>query len=208
MGLGDVERIIQAISCTQMVPIVRVPWNEHYFIKRALDIGAKGIIVPMVNTREEAIAAVQACLYPPKGIRGFGPTKAAFYWGIDTKEYIKVANDEILVIVQVEHKTAVESLDKILTVDGIDLAMVGPMDLSGSMGVLGDPAHPEVMTAIDEVAEAGKRHQVPLGILSLTAEDCKRRIAQGFRFFLVGADIGIIMQGATQLHDRFLLEAK
>jgi hypothetical protein len=82
LGWGDVERIIQAISSTRMVPIVRVPWNEHYLIKRALDIGAKGIIVPMVNTREEAIAAVQACLYPPQGIRGFGPTKAAFYWGI------------------------------------------------------------------------------------------------------------------------------
>jgi 2-keto-3-deoxy-L-rhamnonate aldolase RhmA len=128
--------------------------------------------------------------------------------GIDTKEYIKVANDEILVIVQVEHKTAVESLDKLLAVDGIDLAMVGPMDLSGSMGLLGDPAHPEVVTAIDEVAEAGKRHQVPLGILSLTPEDYKRRIAQGFKFFLIGSDIGIVMQGGNQLHDRFRLKAE
>jgi 2-keto-3-deoxy-L-rhamnonate aldolase RhmA len=122
LGWHQAEEIIQAICDSDVVPIIRVPWNEHYFIKRALDIGAKGIIVPMVNTKEQAVAAVQACRYPPQGIRGFGPDKAAFYWGIDTREYIRVANNEILVIVQVEDKAAIGNIEEIFSVPGVDLA--------------------------------------------------------------------------------------
>ncbi len=203
LGWHQAEGIMQAICETGMVPIIRVPWNEHYLIKRALDIGAKGIIVPMVNTKEEAVAAVQACRYPPEGIRGFGPAKAAFYWGIDTGEYIKVANNEILVIVQVEHKTAIVNIEEIFSVPGVDLAMVGPMDLAASMGFLGQPSHPEVLSAIDRVAHAGKKHRVPLGILSLTRDDFNKRIAQGFQFFLVGSDYGILTRGTYDLYSKF-----
>jgi len=157
----------------------------------------------MVNSREEAIAAVQACRYPPEGIRGFGPARAAFYWGIDPKEYIEVADEEILVIVQVEHKTAIESIDEILSVKGIDLAFVGPMDLSASMGFLVNPTHPQVLSAIDTVAEAGKKHKVPLGIISFTPDVFKRRMDQGFQFFLIGGDYGILSQGVNQLYNMF-----
>lgn len=203
LGWHQAEEIIQAICDSEIVPIIRVPWNQHYFIKRALDIGVKGIIVPMVNTKEDAIAAVQACRYPPEGIRGFGPAKAAFYWGIDTREYIRVANNEILVIVQVEDKAAIENIEQIFSVPGVDLAMVGPMDLSGSMGFLGQPTHPEVLSAIDRVAHAGKKHGVPLGTLSLTPDDFKKQIAQGFQFFVVGSDYGILTQGTYDLYNMF-----
>jgi 2-keto-3-deoxy-L-rhamnonate aldolase RhmA len=203
LGWRDAEAIIQAVSGTDIVPIIRVPWNRHYFIKRALDIGAKGVIVPMVNTRDDAHAAVQACRYPPQGIRGFGPFKAAFYWGLDTKEYIRVANEEIMVIIQVEHETAIANIDEILSVEGVDVAMIGPMDLSASMGFLGQPTEPEVLAAIDNVVAAGKRHKVALGTLALSPDAFKKCVEQGFQFLFVGSDVGILMQGVDHLRKAF-----
>jgi 2-keto-3-deoxy-L-rhamnonate aldolase RhmA len=108
-----------------------------------------------------------------------------------------------MVIIQVEHETAIENIDEILSVEGIDVAMIGPMDLSASMGFLGRPTEPEVLAAIDKVVEAGKKHQVPLGILALSPDVFKRRIEQGFQFFFVASDVGILMQGVEQVRQRF-----
>jgi len=126
------QSLLQAISTTDTVPLIRVPWNSGDWIKRALDAGAYGLVVPMVNTREEAEAAVQATRYPPLGSRSIGGSRTRLYGGAD---YVEKANDEILLIVQIEHIDAVRNAREILGVPGVDAYFIGPGDLCASMGL-------------------------------------------------------------------------
>src|SRR6266545_3811876 len=132
IGYQVAVTMLQAISTTETVPFVRVPWNEQGTIMKALDAGAYGVVVPIVNTAAEAAAAVAACRYPPLGIRSHGPIRAALYGG---RDYIARGNDEVLCIVQVETKESVENLDEILAVSGVDAVYIGPADLSLSLGL-------------------------------------------------------------------------
>jgi 2-keto-3-deoxy-L-rhamnonate aldolase RhmA len=136
--------VLTAFNGRESVPIVRVPWNNPAIIKQALDLGAGGVLVPMVNSVDEARAAVAACRYPPEGIRGFGPRRASDYYR-NVTEYVASANDSVIIALQIEHIEAVKSIADIAAVPGIDVLCLGPNDLSGSMGLLGQIEHPSVV---------------------------------------------------------------
>jgi 4-hydroxy-2-oxoheptanedioate aldolase len=198
-GPIDAEKLqamIRATSGTPATPIVRVACNLDWLAKRALDAGALGVMMPGVNSAEQALAAVRAVRYPPEGNRGFGPTFAALRWGLTAAEYMEQANDAVMAIVQIEHVDAVARIDQILAVPGIDLALIGPYDLSGSMNLLGQVAHREVQAAIDRVLKAANEANVPAGIFGVNADEINRYIAQGFRAILAGVDAAFLAAGA------------
>jgi 2-keto-3-deoxy-L-rhamnonate aldolase RhmA len=146
-----------------VIPLVRVGENSPNLIKRVMDAGAYGVIVPMVNTREQAQAAVKAVKYPPIGTRGVGLARAQGY-GFDFDEYAATVNEQSVVIVQVEHIESVRNLESILSVDGVDGCIIGPYDLSGSIGVPGNFTHPDVLAALKKVEQVCKKMNMPLGI--------------------------------------------
>ena len=158
--LQNIQSIILAQRGTGCAPFVRVPWNEWGIIKPVLDLAPAGIIVPMVNSREEAEEAVANCKYPPAGKRGFGARRGMNYGQMPLNDYLESAASEPLVIIQIEHIDAVKNLESILEVKGIDSICIGPMDLSGSMGLLGQTGHPEVLKTIDYIA--AKTHEAGL----------------------------------------------
>ncbi|HJX61686.1 MAG TPA: aldolase/citrate lyase family protein [Dehalococcoidia bacterium] len=198
-GLIDYETalaMLQAISTTETTPIVRVPWNDQAIIMKMLDAGAYGVIVPMVNTRADAEAAVAACRYPPQGIRSFGPIRAVYYAGFD---YFAYANREVCCIPQIETATAVENLDEILSVPGVDAVYIGPMDLSISLGLPPqmDSDVPAYAEARQRILEACQRHGVAPGINSSTLS-APKRIAEGFRLVLVTTDFGSLIRAVAE----------
>jgi len=197
LSLQDTQALLQALSGRGVSSIVRVAWNDPVLLKRALDLGSDGIMIPLVNTKEEAQQAVSACLYPPAGIRGAGLGRAQEY-GLALKEYLERANDEIVVIPQVEHIEAVGNVESILTVPGIGMMFIGPLDLSGSMGLLGQVSHPEVTEAIGRTLSACKSAGVPVGIYAGTAEAARERAADGFEFVAHGIDVMFLAEAAKQ----------
>ena len=182
MDVADVQVLLQAMSSSSTVPIVRVAWNDMVMIKKALDIGAYGIIVPWVNSREEALRAVQAVKYPPEGLRGWGPRRAA----LGDPDYAKTANDEILLCVQIETQQAVDHIDEILSVPGVDAVMIGPNDLSLSLGVFTQWESPKFKDAIAKIRDSCIRNGVAPGIVAIN--DVEKRLEEGFRFFQVTQD--------------------
>jgi len=207
MSMETVQTMIQATSATQITPIVRVAWNDLPLVKRALDIGAYGVIVPMVNSKEEALNAVRACKYPPVGIRGVGPRRPSKFW-TEFNEYFAVANEEIMVVVQVETAEAVDNLEEILSVDGVDAFFIGPSDLSVSMGLKGDLSHPKLLEMIERALATGKKIGVPAGIFVLSSDWTKRHIDQGFQFISIGSDTGFLMRGSNDALARAGKEVK
>lgn len=199
INIETVQLMVQATKGTSTVPIVRIPWNLHWLAKPVLDTGAMGVITPFVNTKEEAAASVAGLRYPPEGVRGFLPTFAASRWDLSLSEYVKVANKEILAIVLIEHYEAVEHIEEILSVPGVDVAFVGMYDLSGSMGVLGQTTHPKVEAAAQKVLAAAKKARVAAGIISLTTEDANKRIEQGFQFIAVSVDALLLSSAAKDV---------
>ncbi len=161
--LDIVQQQIQVIEGRGIVPLVRVGENDPNLIKRVMDAGAYGVIVPMVNTRDLAEAAVKAVKYPPVGTRGVGLARAQGY-GFDFEDYAASVNEESVVIVQVEHIEAVRNLESIISVDGVDGCIIGPYDLSGSLGVPGNFTHPDVLAALKKVEQVCKKTDFPLGI--------------------------------------------
>src|SRR2546428_4666645 len=157
------QSLLQAISTTETVPLIRVPQNGVDWIRRALDAGAYGVIVPMVNTREEAEAAVRAAKYPPLGSRSIGGSRTRLYGGND---YVERANDEILLIAQIEHKIGVQNAREILSVKGVDAYFIGPGDLCASLGLPNswDPDFPEYWEAIEKIRRAAGQAGKPGGI--------------------------------------------
>ena len=186
--------MMQAMRGDQVTPIVRVAWNDQVLLKQALDIGAHGVVIPMVNTAEDAEQAVKACKYPPRGIRGCGPKRP---WVYD-KQYIETADDEILVLVQVESVEAVENVNEILSVVGIDGVFVGPMDLSFSMGLRGAMDGEEFQQSIDTVLVAAKSHKKVSGIWMGAGAPIQERIRQGWQFIGFGLDLSLMLSGTIQ----------
>ena len=198
-GLIDYDTalaMLQAISTTATTPFVRVPWNDSAIIMKMLDAGAYGVIVPMVNSRAEAEAAVAACRYPPQGIRSFGPIRAVYYAGLD---YFAHANQELSCIPQIETTAALENLDEILSVEGVDAVYIGPMDLSISLGLPPqmDSDLPAYAEARQRILEACRRHNVVAGIHSTVATTPKR-IAEGFRMVLASSDSGALARAVGE----------
>jgi len=195
LDIKDVQGILQAIGKSETVPIVRVPWNDPVYIKRVLDLGPAGVIIPWVNSEEDARAAVSACMYPPEGIRGCGPRRPTWYEGFT--EYVKKASKNIVTIVQIETSDAVRNLKGILSVPGVDSTIVGPADLSASLGHLGHPSDPEVLKAIEAIVNAHEGTRVSPGIAS-SPEDAQKHIEMGFRLLNVGSDLGFMKMAATE----------
>lgn len=186
----------QAICTTDTIPMARVAWNSPVLMKRLLDAGAMGLVVPMVNSPEEAELAVKAMKYPPEGIRSIGGGRCRLYGD----DYQERANEEILVIVQIEHINAVKRAEEILSVKGVDACFIGPNDLAGSMGI--KPGSPEHEEAIQAVLKAAKDKGVAPGIHVFSADEANRRIDQGFLFIAVSSDVGFLTMGARSAFER------
>jgi 2-keto-3-deoxy-L-rhamnonate aldolase RhmA len=189
--------MLQAANGADVSTVIRVPWNDKTMIKRALDLGPDGIILPLVNTREEAEYAVRAMKYPPLGERGAGLGRAQCY-GLHMGEYLQTANDEVLTILMIEHIKAVENIEQIIAVKGVDSVMVGALDLSGSMGMLGQTADPKVESAVQKVLAACKKAGMPCGIITVSPDAANERIAQGFTNLIIGIDVLFLHGAATQ----------
>jgi len=189
------QTLMQAMRDMGTTPIVRVWWNDLVPIKRALDVGAYGVVVPWVNTKEQAEMAVKACRYAPEGLRGCGPRRAAML----DPDYLRTADEEILIIAQIETRQAVENIEDILSVDGIDVTYIGPADLSASHGHLGDMPHPEVQEAIDRVFDASRAAGVATGVHMGSGKTIMDRVEKGYNFITVGNDLGFVRTGAMEI---------
>lgn len=201
-GLIDLEttfRLIQTIGLCGVVPIVRLHVNDATTIRRVMDAGAGGVIVPMVNSAQDAQQAVAAVKYPPDGHRSYGLGRAHGF-GQNFEQYLKNNNTSSLVVVQIEHREALDNLDAILKVPGIDAIMIGPYDLSGSMGIPGKFDDPKFSSIINQIINKGKQGPVALGIhvVHPSEEDLKERISQGFSFIAYGMDTIFLQDGSQK----------
>lgn len=198
LGIETISLHLLALKGEKTFPIVRVLWNEPFYVKQVLDVGAPGVMIPWVLTKADAEKAVASCLYPPQGIRGFGPRRAAQY-GLATENYIERANKDIFCVLQIEHIRAVENLEDILSVPHIDAIFVGPWDLSGSLGILGKMSHPLLEETVDTIIAVSQRHGLPVGIAAgLEREEITRWRGKGVHFITLGTDYGIF---ATQIQN-------
>ena len=190
--------MLQAISTTDTVPVVRVPWLEPGILMKALDAGAYGVICPMVNTREDAQKLVAWTHYAPRGTRSFGPVRALLYGGAD---YPQHANDTIVAFAMIETAAALDNLDAIMSVEGLDAVYIGPTDLSLSLGCKPDMDRPEpkVAAAIDHILARAKAHGLVAGIHNTGPQAALERIAKGFQFVTVSSDARLIAAGAQQV---------
>jgi 4-hydroxy-2-oxoheptanedioate aldolase len=200
-GLLDYSAMVgmlQALSTTPTAPVVRVPWLEPGILMKALDAGAYGVICPMINTVDDAHRLVQYTHYPPRGTRSFGPIRALLYGGDD---YAVHANDTIVTFAMIETAQALDNLDRILAVEGLDAIYIGPSDLSLALGCkpVFDDVEPKVAEAIDHVLARAKAHGLVAGIHNGTPETALARSAKGFRFVTVASDARLMAAGARQV---------
>jgi 4-hydroxy-2-oxoheptanedioate aldolase len=200
-GVVDYQSMVgmlQAISTTPTVPIVRVPWLEPGILMKSLDAGAYAVICPMVNTREDAQKLVAYTHYAPRGVRSFGPVRATLYGGAD---YPAHANDTIVTFAMIETAQALDNLDDILSVEGLDAIYIGPSDLSLSLGcrpVL-DDVDPKAAQAIDHILARAKAHGVVAGIHNGGTDNALARAAKGFQFVTVSSDARLMAAGSQQI---------
>ena len=203
-SIETVNDMTQRTSGSVASPIVRVVWNDINAIKRALDTGAYGIIVPWISNREMAENAVRYSKYPPEGLRGCAARRPAAAWNISPNEYLEIANDEILIAIQIERKEAIENIEEILSVEGIDATWLGPADLSASLGVRGQFFHPKVLEAAEKMIEACKSAGVAPGIaanegvMEFGIEYVNKVIEQGFKFINVSTDLRLLRLGCEE----------
>ncbi len=207
LTLESVRSMILATRGSKALPFIRVPVNEPWLAKRVLDMGGIGVIFPFTSTRELAEQAVKSCKYPPQGIRGFGPAMATSRWGMSAADYVKFANENVLVIVIIEQKQAIENIEEIASVPGVDVLFIGANDLSFSLGVGGKLTDPVVEEAVAKVLAAGKKHNIPVGYPAGTPSEINKRIAQGFRFFQASSDLGLMSAGARDLLSKIETQA-
>ena len=194
---------IQAIKGHDAVPFVRAPWNDFVQIKRILDAGVYGLLVPYVNSREEAAEAVRAVRYPTAGIRGVAGSPRGQHYGNNSMEYIRAANEEIFLMTAAETGTAVENIEEIVAAEGIDGIFIGPMDLASSMGRLGDPSHPEVQEAIGKIEKAVFASGKVLATVAGTWEDAKKKYEKGYQILLLFSDTVSLRKSAREKVELF-----
>ena len=190
--------MLQAISSTPTVPVVRVPWLEPGILMKTLDAGAYAVICPMVNSREDAQKLVAWTSYAPRGTRSFGPVRATLYGGAD---YPQHANDTIVTFAMIETAQALDNLDAILSVEGLDAIYIGPSDLSLALGCKPafDEVEPKVAQAIDHILERATAHGIVAGIHNGSPEFALERVKKGFRFVTVSSDARLIAAGSQQV---------
>jgi 4-hydroxy-2-oxoheptanedioate aldolase len=202
---ADIENLLTQLQAAAPYPahaVVRVPWNDMVTIKRTLDIGAQSLLIPYVSSAEEARAAVSYTRYPPTGVRGVAGTTRATRFG-RVKDYAKRAHEEICVLVQVETQGALDSIEAICAIEGVDGVFIGPADLHASFGRTGEIAHPEVKPLIDQAIRRIRKAGKAPGILTPNEADARRWLECGALFVAVGADVGILARGAESLADKF-----
>ena len=200
--LTDVLSQLQAAAPYPTSTVVRLPWNDFVATKRMLDIGAQSVLFPYVQNAEEARQAVASTRYPPAGIRGVaGATRATRFGRI--KDYAKHAHEEICVLVQVETKEALEHLESIADVEGVDGVFIGPADLHASLGYPGDVANPAVLPIIDDAIKRIRARGKAPGILYADEKLARRYLELGALFVAVGADVGLLARGADALAAKF-----
>jgi len=202
---SDIETVVtqlQAVSAYPTTPIVRVPWNDRVTIKRYLDTGVQTLLIPQIDTPEEAKNAVAYTRFPDVGLRGVaGSTRATRFGRI--KNYFKHASEEICVLIQVESREALGHIEAIAAMDGIDGIFIGPADLHASLGYLGERAHKDVMPVIDDAITRIVKCGKAAGILTDNEENARRWLKLGATFVAVGADVGILSRGAEALAAKF-----
>ena len=194
---------LQAVAPYDIHPIVRVVQGEKNLIKQLLDYGAQTLLVPMVDTAEQAAELVQAVRYPPQGIRGMGSSISRGARWNTIPDYLTTANDEICLLIQVETTLALDNLDEILAVDGVDGVFIGPSDLSASMGYVGNASHADVVQTIDRSIEKISKAGKAAGILALEESQARHYLEVGVTFVGVAVDTLILGNGARQIASRF-----
>jgi 4-hydroxy-2-oxoheptanedioate aldolase len=196
--------IFAGVADAGCVPLVRVPEGDHYCIKRALDAGAWGIVVPMVNTVEQARTAIAAAKYPPAGNRSVGGGMHALNFDAEYAEYYHRANDEILVVLQTESPTGLANAEAIYDLPGCDAIFIGPVDLRANMRSPGgpEPTDEQHEALIQQVIQIGKKVGTPTGIHVLEPEDALHRVAQGMQFIAIGSELRMISEKAREILDR------
>jgi len=199
-GLPQAQMLVQAAGA-RCSTVIRVPSQDEAWIKKTLDIGCDGVIVPHVSTAEQASRVVELCLYPPAGTRSVGAARAQGY-GLDLPEGIQRANEQIAVIVQAEHIDAVYNIEGILNVEGVTAVLIGPYDLSGSLGVPGQIDSPKVRDAIDRVTKACHKAEMPVGIFAADTATARHALANGVNMVALGLDASFLWQSASRaLHE-------
>ena len=195
LDLMTVVHVLQAVAGTPLLPVVRVPWNDTVAIKRVLDAGAQTLLVPFVQNADEAHAAVAACRYPPEGVRGMAAMGRASRFGT-VPNFFATANRSIGVIVQLETVAAIDRIDEIAGVEGVDALFVGPGDLSGTMGHVGQLTHPEVIAVTRQAIARAKALGKPIGTVGGTPEVVAQYREMGFDFIAIASDLGLLMRAA------------
>jgi 4-hydroxy-2-oxoheptanedioate aldolase len=195
--MNDVWPMLQAISQTDTVPVVRVPWNDPATIMKVLDFGAYGVLVPLINTAEDAAKAVAACRYPPVGIRSSGPVRARFYGGAD---YQEKANDEIVIMGMIETKEGLANLDAICATPGLDAVYIGPADLSFALGLAprGDNPDPVHMATCDKIRDAAHKHGKKACMHCASASFAAGAVKRGFDLVMLTSDLASMIAGVRR----------
>ncbi|OUM42098.1 2-dehydro-3-deoxyglucarate aldolase [Arthrobacter agilis] len=203
-GLESILAQLQAVSGYPVRTLVRPPVNDTVLIKQYLDLGVRNLLIPMVNTVADAEAAVAATRYPPEGVRGVGSALArAARWN-RVPDYLARASTTISLTVQIESTTAVDAVEDILAVDGVDAIFVGPSDLAASMGLLGQQEHPDVRAAVERCLAAAGRAGKPAGVNAFNADTARHYLDHGASFVLVGADVALLARGSEALAAAFI----
>jgi 2-dehydro-3-deoxyglucarate aldolase/4-hydroxy-2-oxoheptanedioate aldolase len=199
MDFLHAQRIVQAVG--ERCPcIIRIPENAEVWIKKALDIGCDGIVVPQVKSAAEAQRVVDWSFYPPVGNRSVGVSRAHDY-GMSFDEYVQKVNEDLVIVLQIEHIDAVEEIESILQVPGIDALLIGPLDLSSSLDVIGQTDHPQVQDAIERVRRECERAGIPIGIFTADPVSARGRIQEGFRLIALNMDAAFLLQAAQSALD-------
>jgi 4-hydroxy-2-oxoheptanedioate aldolase len=193
---------LQAMAGSAATPVVRPAWNDLVLIKRVLDVGAQNLLIPYVQTVEEARAAVAAVRYPPHGVRGVAVSHRANRFG-RIKDYFARANEEIGLILQVETRATLENLDAIAAIEGVDALFIGPSDLAAALGHLGDPGHAEVRAAIEQAVKRIRHAGKAAGILAHVEADAHHWLGQGCTMVGVGGDAGLLARASEALAAKF-----
>lgn len=204
--LPSVLSMMQATKGTGCVPFVRAPWNDMVAIKQILDLGAYGIHIPYVSTKEEAEHAVKACKYAPLGFRGIAGSQRAVQYGMKKSQYYKKANEDIIVIVAIETPEGVANINEIAAVDGVDGIFIGPADLSTAMGYLANPSAPEVQKSITTIEEAVLSTNKFLGTVAPTMDHAKKLYKKGYSFICLMSDAGALSKLASETAQAFKKE--
>lgn len=210
-GAGNRQELLyqlQAIESTPAVPFVRIAWNDPVLVKQVLDLGVSGVMVPYVQTADEARRAVAAMRYPPAGIRGVAVMNRACSFGPGFDEYFKSASSNLVTILQIETAEAIKNVDEIAAVDGADVLFVGPMDLSVGLGIPQQWAHPDLRAALKKVVNACRKAGKTAGMILMNEDQIEQALADGFSMLSYSSDSAVVVKGLKSVANSFRKHAQ